>query len=51
MNVSLWLTVTFMPNLIEVVDIKYINNIVEQSHRPIKQKMVQALVGNRKQGL
>ena len=32
-----------MLNLIEVVDVKYINNIVEQSHRPIKQKMYQAL--------
>ncbi|PSW26367.1 IS6 family transposase [Photobacterium phosphoreum] len=43
MNVSLWRTVIFMLNLIEIVDIKYLNNIVEQSHRPIKQKMVQAL--------
>ncbi|GLR76783.1 hypothetical protein BTO23_20785 [Aliivibrio sifiae] len=25
----------------DVVDIKYLNNIVEQSRRPIKQKMVQ----------
>nr|WP_232576507.1 DDE-type integrase/transposase/recombinase [Photobacterium carnosum] len=32
-----------MLNLIEVVDVKYLNNIVEQSYRPIKQKMVQAL--------
>jgi transposase-like protein len=32
-----------MLNLIEIVDIKYLNNIVEQNHRPIKQKMVQAL--------
>jgi transposase-like protein len=43
MNVTLWLTVVFMLNLIEVVDVKYLHNIVEQSHRPIKQKMVQAL--------
>ena len=28
-------------NLIEIVDVKYFNNIVEQSYRP-KQKMVQA---------
>ena len=28
---------------IEIRDIKYLNNIVEQSHRPIKQKMYQAL--------
>ncbi|WP_080722746.1 IS6 family transposase [Vibrio vulnificus] len=38
MNVTLWLSVVFMLNLIEVVDVKYLNNIVEQSHRPIKQK-------------
>nr|WP_157822531.1 DDE-type integrase/transposase/recombinase [Psychromonas sp. Urea-02u-13] len=31
-----------MQSLIDVVDIKYLNNIVEQSYRPIKQKMVQA---------
>ena len=43
MNVKLWLSVVFMLNLIEVVDVKYLNNIVEQSHRPIKQKMYQAL--------
>ena len=43
MNISLWRTVIFMLNLIEIVDIKYLNNIIEQSHRPIKQKMEQAL--------
>ncbi|MGR5522287.1 IS6 family transposase [Vibrio sp. PNB22_4_2] len=43
MNVTLSLTSVFMLNLIEVVDVKYPNNIVEQSHRPIKQKMSQAL--------
>lgn len=43
MNVNLWLSVVFMLSLIEVVDVKYLSNIVEQSHRPIKQKMVQAL--------
>ncbi len=43
MNMNLWLSVVFMLNLIEVVDVKYLNNIVEQSHRPIKQKMAQAL--------
>ena len=32
-----------MLNLIKIVDIKYLNNIIEQSHRPIKQKMEQAL--------
>nr|WP_237155974.1 hypothetical protein [Photobacterium phosphoreum] len=39
-----------MLNLIEIVDIKYINNLVEQSHRPIKQKMVQALGWKSKAG-
>ena len=29
MNVKLWLSVVFMLNLIEVVDVKYLNNIVE----------------------
>lgn len=43
MNMNLWLSVVFMLSLIEVIDMKYLNNIVEQSHRPIKQKMVQAL--------
>ncbi len=28
-----------MNNVIEVTDVKYLNNIVEQSHRPIKQKI------------
>ena len=32
-----------MLNLIEIVDVKYLNNIVEQNHGPIKQKMYQAL--------
>ena len=35
---------------IEIVDVKYLNNIVEQSHRPIKQKMVQALGWKSKEG-
>ncbi|GAW47187.1 Uncharacterised protein [Photobacterium damselae] len=39
MNVKLWKSVVFMLNLIEIIDVKYLNNIVEQSHRPIKQKM------------
>ncbi len=29
--------------VIEILQVKYLNNIVEQSHRPIKQKMRQAL--------
>lgn len=32
-----------MLNLIKIADIKYLNNIVEQSYHPIKQKMVQTL--------
>ncbi|EEZ39209.1 putative transposase [Photobacterium damselae subsp. damselae CIP 102761] len=43
MNVKLWKSVVFMLNLIEIIDVKYLNSIVEQSHRPIKQKMYQAL--------
>ena len=43
MNVQLWLTGIFMLSLIEIVDIKYLNNIVEQSHRWVKQKTRQAL--------
>ena len=42
-NTLLWFSGVLMLNLIDIVDIKYLNNIVEQSHRPIKQKMVQAL--------
>ena len=33
MNVQLWLTGYFMLSLVENFDIKYLNNIVEQSHR------------------
>ena len=43
MNVQLWLTVYFMLCLIEICSIKYLNNIVEQSHRWVKQKTRQAL--------
>ena len=43
MNIQLWLTGYFMLSLIEIVDIKYLNNIVEQSHRWVKQKTRQAL--------
>lgn len=43
MNAQLWLTGYFMLSLIEVIDIKYLNNIVEQSHRWVKQKTRQAL--------
>jgi len=41
-NVSLWL-MGKMLNLIEVLQIKYLNNIVEQSHRRVKGKMHQCL--------
>ena len=43
MNVQLWLTGYFMLSLIEICNIKYLNNIVEQSHRWVKQKTRQAL--------
>ena len=43
MNVQLWLTGYFMLSLIELIDVKYLNNIVEQSHRWVKQKTRQAL--------
>ena len=43
MNVQLWLTGYFMLCLIEICSIKYLNNIVEQSHRWVKQKTRQAL--------
>uniref|UniRef100_UPI000D0A928C IS6 family transposase n=1 Tax=Vibrio splendidus TaxID=29497 RepID=UPI000D0A928C len=43
MNVQLWLTGYFMLSLVEIYNIKYLNNIVEQSHRWVKQKTRQAL--------
>ena len=43
MNVQLWLTGYFMLSLVEILDIKYLNNIVEQSHRWVKQKTRQTL--------
>ncbi len=43
MNVQLWLSRLFMLNLIEIISIKYLNNMVEQSHRWVKQKTRQAL--------
>ena len=36
-------SVVLMFYMIQIIDIKYLNNIVEQSHRPIKAKMRQAL--------
>jgi transposase-like protein len=41
-NVQLWLTGKML-NLIEVLQVKYLNNIVEQSHRKVKGKMHQCL--------
>ncbi|MCG9790556.1 hypothetical protein L1D61_25825 [Vibrio mediterranei] len=38
MNIQLWLTGFFMLSLIEILDIKNLNNIVEQSHRWVQQK-------------
>ena len=38
LNVQLWLTGYLMLSVVEVLDIKYLNNIVEQSHRWVKQK-------------
>ena len=43
MNIQLWLTGFFMLSLIEILDIKYLNNAVEQSHRWVKRKTHQAL--------
>ncbi|WP_146447174.1 DDE-type integrase/transposase/recombinase, partial [Vibrio cyclitrophicus] len=43
MNVQLWLTGYFMLPLVEIDNIKYLNNIVEQSHLWVKQKTRQAL--------
>ena len=43
MNIQLWLSGIFMLSLIEISSIKYLNNIVEQSHRWVKQKTRQAL--------
>ena len=41
-NVQLWL-MGKMLNLIEVLQVKYLNNLVEQSHRKVKGKMHQCL--------
>ena len=41
-NLRLWLS-GYMLFMIEVLDIKYLNNIVEQSHRKVKGKMHQCL--------
>lgn len=43
MKIQLWLSGFFMLSLIEILSIKYLNNIVEQSHRWVKQKTRQAL--------
>ena len=43
LNMLFVLAGLFLILAIQILDIKYLNNIVEQSHRKIKQKMVQAL--------
>ena len=43
MNLQLWLTGCVMLSLILMLDVQYLNNIVEQSHRWVKQKTRQAL--------
>jgi transposase-like protein len=43
MDVQLWLSEFFMLSLIEILDVKYLNNIVEQSHRWVEKKTRQAL--------
>jgi transposase-like protein len=42
LNVRLWLS-GYMLCMIEVLTVKYLNNIVEQSHRKVKGKMHQCL--------
>ncbi|CAK2573156.1 transposase [Vibrio crassostreae] len=39
-----------MLSLVEILDIKYLNNIVEQNHRWVKQKTRQALDWKSKEG-
>lgn len=41
-NIQLWLSGMIL-NLIEVFQVKYLNNIVEQSHRKVTGKMHQCL--------
>lgn len=41
-NISLWVTGKML-NIIEVLQVKYLDNIVEQSHRRVKGKMHQSL--------
>ena len=43
MNVQLLLTGYFMLLLVDIFDIKHLDNIVEQSHRWVRQKTRQAL--------
>ncbi len=48
-NVNLWL-MGKMLNLVEVLQVKYLNNIVEQSHRKVKGKMHQCLEWKSEEG-
>ena len=43
MTVQFWLSGVFMLCLIDIIRVKYLNNIVGQSHRRVKQKTRQAL--------
>jgi putative transposase len=42
LNVQLWL-LEYVLCMIEVLTMKYLNNIIEQSHRKVKDKMHQSL--------
>jgi len=44
-NVRLWLA-GYMHSLVEVFAVKYLNNIVEKSHRKLKDKSINVLDGN-----
>ena len=48
-NVQLWLMGKIL-NLVEVFQIKYLNNIVEQSHRKVKGKLHQCLRSKSNEG-
>ena len=49
LNIQLWLSGRML-ELIEILQVKYLNNIVEQSHRKVKGKMHQCLGWKSKEG-
>ena len=49
-NVQLWLSGLLMLCLIDIISMKYLNNIIEQSHRWVKQKTRQALTWKSMEG-